>query len=597
MNLKLRLGAGSGHVVSEMILGQNLEMCLGTADGLLSDRLRNPKFLGPPHPMTGIAPHWLGSMFGNAAYELTPFGGLAGAEAQLVRKFRDSGDRHLVQNKIQVRAGEMLELEIWARPRHKPVTLRARLSPLPNTVPEYDTGEVRVDKPYYHRYTIPLKAGCDDNQAILSLSIVGHGEIWIDQVHLRPRDEPLLCRKVVETMAAMRIPTLRFPGGCMSNAYHWRHGTGPVHLRPAAYDAAFHQDWRLNYDFGLDEYLRLCLDQGIVPSITVNIAAGTPEEAQGLAAYCAEWYRKAGVTPPRIYWQIGNHPYAPDSSHMTPEQYVGVLRSYVPGMRAAYPNGRIGAVLMAEVDPEPGKAPWRDALLAEAGDLVDVAFVQTGGGCNALAAPARQLEALGKTLDGFEADMRGFIALCRSRNIRWNLGIAEWNWYMQAHHWDGREFEEPPTVLHGLFAAGMIRRFAALAPDLEVAHFYNLVNCAGILNHRGADVEVTDMVHLFNLYRPALPGRLVPLDVSDEAGAAARGVEALALENEAGRWLFLANRNATEAAEVSMAGGLSSAACNGLQGDAPAGTFKRVELTVTGDTVILPPLTILRITQ
>lgn len=48
MNLKLICGTGSGHVVSEMILGHNLEMCLGTADGLLSERLRNPKFLGPP---------------------------------------------------------------------------------------------------------------------------------------------------------------------------------------------------------------------------------------------------------------------------------------------------------------------------------------------------------------------------------------------------------------------------------------------------------------------------------------------------------------------------------------------------------------------
>ncbi len=55
MSLKLTVGDGAGHPVSEMILGHNIEMCLTTADGLLSERLRNPKFLGPPHPVTGNA--------------------------------------------------------------------------------------------------------------------------------------------------------------------------------------------------------------------------------------------------------------------------------------------------------------------------------------------------------------------------------------------------------------------------------------------------------------------------------------------------------------------------------------------------------------
>jgi len=596
MSLKLRLGAGSGHAVSEMILGHNLEMCLTTADGLLSDRLRNPKFLGPPHPMTGIAPHWLGSSFGNAACELTPFAGMAGKEAQLVRVLQPSGARHLLQNKLQVRAGETLELEIWARAWHAPVTLKAVLLPLSSGASAYDSGEIVVDKPYYQRHTLPLRAGRDDNEARLSLNIAGHGELWIDQIHLRPKDEPLLCKAVVQTMKAMRIPSLRFPGGIISNAYHWRHGTGPVHLRPAALDAAFHHDWYLNYDFGLDEYLRLCLDQNIVPALTFNIATGTPEEAAEMAAYCAEWFRQAGVEAPRIYWHVGNHPYSQDTSHMTPAMYAGVLKAFVPGVKAAYPNSRIVAVMGDAFEAEPEKAPWRETLFAVAADLIDVVEVQIYGGCNPLAAPEEQVCKLAESLANVEPNLRAFIKLCRSRHVRWNVGIAEWNWWMQASHWDGRAFEEPPTVLHGLYIAGMIRRFAALGPDFEVAHFYNLVNCMGILNHRGADVEVTDAVGIFNLYRPALPGRFLPLNITGDAAGEVEAVEALGLENSEGRWLFLTNRSPVESAQVSLTG-LAGNGANGVGfcGDAPTGRFNKRNLKLAGDTAEIPPLSVWRI--
>jgi hypothetical protein len=42
-----------------------------------------------------------------------------------------------------------------------------------------------------------------------------------------------LCGEMVRRLASLRIPALRFPGGTISNNYHWRYGTGPVHLRPS----------------------------------------------------------------------------------------------------------------------------------------------------------------------------------------------------------------------------------------------------------------------------------------------------------------------------------------------------------------------------
>ncbi len=578
--------------VSEMILGQNIEMCLTTAHGLLSERLRNPKFVGPPHRMTGLAPEWQGASCGRGFYELTPGGGLLGTEAQLISSPAPNWNPQLHQNRVPVRAGELLELELWARAWHHPVKLRVELRPLASRAKAYDGGEIVVDKSWYARYTLALQVPRDDDEARLVVTLPEGGELWIDQLHLRPQGQPLLCREIVDEMARMRIPTLRFPGGIVVNAYNWRHGTGPAHLRPTMLEAAFHQNWELNYDFGLDEYLDICREQGITPAITLNVATGTPDDAGEIAAYVAAYYQRAGAEPPLVYWHVANHPYAPTTAHMTPAMYADVLQTFVPAVKARYPRSRVigvmsAAGLTAEHDD------WKEALFANAA-LIDVVQVQLYGGCDPNDAPDVQLQTVTETLVNFEGQMRAFLAEIKRRGADWTLGVAEWNWWLQASHWDGRAFEEPPTVLHGLFIAGMFHRYAALAPGFEVAHFYNLVNCMGILNHRGADVEITDAVEIFKLYRSALPGRLVPLRVVADADP---HLDVLCLEDDHARWLFLVNRALADPAHVTLAGFPHHAAeTTCLQGDSPIGAFTRREITGIADGAIeVPSMSIVRL--
>lgn len=149
-----------------------------------------------------------------------------GSEAQLICMVRPHAHHHLHQNKLSVRANEKLELEIWARAWHEPVKLKVSLLPLSSRTTPYDSGEIEINTSYFKRYTLPLCATRDDDEARLSLKLLAPGELWIDQIHLRPEGEPLLCKGIIDEMAAMRIPTLRFPGGIVCNAYNWRHGTG-----------------------------------------------------------------------------------------------------------------------------------------------------------------------------------------------------------------------------------------------------------------------------------------------------------------------------------------------------------------------------------
>ncbi len=597
MNINITRKDQPTATVSEMILGQNIEMCLTTANGLLSDRLRNPKFVGPPHRMTGVAPHWQGASCGRASYELTPGAGLMGSEAQFIRADSQHSAYSLHQNRLSVRAGETLELEIWARALHEPVRLRVSLHPLASRTEPYDSGEVLIDASYYKRYSLPLAACADDDETRLHIQVLNGGSLWIDQIHLRPKDEPLLCSGIISEMANMRIPTLRYAGGIVVNAWNWRHSTGPVHLRPAMLEAAFHQDWYLHYDFGLDEFLQLCLDQNIAPTLTLNVATGTPEEAGEFAAYCATWFKQADTEPPCMYWHIANHPYLYTTAHMTPQMYSDVLKVFVPQVQNHYPNNRIVAIMNnEELETPVSESPWKQALLDNA-DLIDNVQVQIYGSCSRNNSAAEQIQSVTAKLRSFENAMRTFIEQSRAHNAGWKTGIAEWNWAMQASHWDGRAFEEPPLVLHGLFIAGMIHRFALMAPNLEIAHFYNLVNCMGILNHRNADIEITDPVEIFKLYRPALPGRLVPISLDTENSDQDACVEALWLEGSERTWLFLINMTLTECAQVSLDDlNMTEAEAYCLQGDSPMGIFsQKTNISVINGCITVPPLSITRI--
>lgn len=607
MKAVVAVGEKPGALVSPMILGQNIETCATTVDGLLSNRLRNPKFVGPPHRMTGIAPEWYGASHAAIAYELTPQAGLCGSEAQLVRTSNMARGPALHQNRIQIREGEDLELEIWARAWRGPVTLSVELKPLAVKLEPYDTGSVEIATPYFKRYVVPLHAPRDDDEARLKIDVMGGGELWFDQIHLRPYGQPNIAADISREIATMQIPILRFPGGIATTTYNWRHGTGPVHLRPDMLDASFHHDWYMHYDFGTDEYLQLCLEQAVTPALTLNIATSPPEEAAAWAVYCAEWFRAQGIDPPLIHWHIGNHPYSPTLAQMTPQMYIDVLKRYIPAVKHNYPSCRIVAVMSsADLDVPDGEAPWRDAILQEASDMVDLIQFQNYGGLGVrpepageydggIADPYEQVEQVVNQLRTFETSTRSFIARCQERGVNMKVGIAEWNWWLQASHWDGHDFEEPPLTLHALFAAGMIHRFAALAPTFEVAHFYNLVNCMGIVNRRGANVKVTGVAEVFKLYRPALPGRFVALEIETSTLGAGKTVEGLALKSESATWLFFVNRHPSQEARIELEG-VDTDGCEltGLAGEQPISLLRSAHASIDEERLTVPPLSIVR---
>ena len=143
-------------------------------------------------------------------------------------------------------------------------------------------------------------------------------------------------KNVVEAFRAIRLPVLRWPGGCFADEYHWRDGIGEKSTRKKMINTNWGHVVEDN-SFGTHEFLRFCELVGCEPYISGNIGSGTVEELASWVEYItsdavspnAELRRKNGKDKPwkLKYLGIGNESWG-CGGNMTPEFYCDNYRRY-----------------------------------------------------------------------------------------------------------------------------------------------------------------------------------------------------------------------------------------------------------------------------
>lgn len=129
-------------------------------------------------------------------------------------------------------------------------------------------------------------------------------------------------------LAELGTTLLRFPGGSLSDEYHWATGTTLANT------------WTWSTTF--KNFLHIATNAGVSVVITVNYGTGTTNEAAG-------WVRHCNVTNHFNfkYWEIGNENYGTwetDTNNFPHDPYTYAVRAaqYLTQMRAADPTIKIG---------------------------------------------------------------------------------------------------------------------------------------------------------------------------------------------------------------------------------------------------------------
>ena len=141
---------------------------------------------------------------------------------------------------------------------------------------------------------------------------------------------------VVEALKDMKLPVLRWPGGCFADEYHWKDGIGEKSKRKKMINTHWGGVVEDN-SFGTHEFMELCRQLGCKTYINGNVGSGTVQEMSEWVEYMtfngvspmADLRAQNGHKEPWIvdYFGVGNENWG-CGGNMRPQAYGDMYRRY-----------------------------------------------------------------------------------------------------------------------------------------------------------------------------------------------------------------------------------------------------------------------------
>jgi alpha-N-arabinofuranosidase len=146
---------------------------------------------------------------------------------------------------------------------------------------------------------------------------------------------------VIKALKDLKIPNLRWPGGCFADTYHWKEAVGPKNNRKPIENLSW-GNYREDNSFGTHEFLNLCELLGAEPYLAVNMNSGSvPEAVEWVqyvnhangTSYLTDLREEYGRAKPwRVtYWGIGNESWD-CGGHMSVDHYINLYKQYATAM-------------------------------------------------------------------------------------------------------------------------------------------------------------------------------------------------------------------------------------------------------------------------
>ena len=154
---------------------------------------------------------------------------------------------------------------------------------------------------------------------------------------------------LIDKLKQIRVPILRWPGGCFADSYDWKDGIGPAAQRPRRTNF-----WEGDPDavrlhgkgpqiiepntFGTNEFMRFCKLSGAEPYLAVNLRSLPALDFDHWVEYCnspagsttyGDMRASSGFPEPFNvrYWGVGNESWG-CGGNFAPEQYASEFRRY-----------------------------------------------------------------------------------------------------------------------------------------------------------------------------------------------------------------------------------------------------------------------------
>lgn len=406
---------------------------------------------------------------------------------------------------------------------------------------------------------------------------------------------------VLEALKAIRVPIIRWPGGCFVSSYQWKKAIGPNRV------PKFDKAWRVEDDnsFGTDEFIKLCRKLDCEPYICLNAGTGTEEEMSDWVEYCnldhegefarqriQNGYREPfGVT----YWSIGNENYGSwELGAKDADTWSRLVTEAAKLITHVTPDVQLTAAALDDVN-------WNVKLLSSAGERLK--WISIHGYWDGLwqvdePATYEQVCAMSNHTDDSLHRVRGLLsAMGLDKSIR--IAFDEWNlrgWHHPNAHTirqgkspedylyprDRNDLNHVYTMADAVFAACFLNTMLRNADIVGMANFAPIVNTRGALYvHKDGIVKRTTY-HVFDLYvnqmgDTVLDGWATDADTFECTAKDRKTVERVQCldvlptkDSKTGRIsIGVVNRHPTEPKDLILPGLSGNVVTYSLMGDAP----------------------------
>lgn len=177
---------------------------------------------------------------------------------------------------------------------------------------------------------------------------------------------------IVQALKELKVPVLRWPGGCFADDYHWRDGIGDKQNRPYMVNTNWGGVVENNH-FGTHEFFDFCEMIDTEPYICGNVGSGTVQEMRDWIEYMtfdgasplADERRRNGREQPwkLKYFGVGNESWG-CGGNMRPEYYADLYRRYSTFIRDYGEE----PVYKIACGPNNFDTDWTQVVMREAGN-------------------------------------------------------------------------------------------------------------------------------------------------------------------------------------------------------------------------------------
>lgn len=344
-------------------------------------------------------------------------------------------------------------------------------------------------------------------------------------------DEQGFRMDVIEALLELKVPVVRWPGGCFVSSYHWLDGVGPI--RTPVYDKAWHVEDPNT--FGTDEFIAWCRKIGAEPFICTNAGTGTPEEMSDWVEYCnlrdmgkyARMRITNGHTEPYNvkYWSIGNENYGSwELGAKTVDEWGYFVRESAKLMY----NVDISVRLFAAALPD---TSWTIPLLQRAGQYLD--YISIHGYWDRLQHvnnPSDYLTCMRFSVMP-ESRIQNTISILKQTGYDKKIKIAfdEWNLRSWHHPGHGSRFEEQDikardlnddnstyTMADALFSASFLNSCLRNSDYVSMACMAPVVNTRGPLFVYPGGIVKRTTFHVMSMYSNLLLPNILPVQINSD---------------------------------------------------------------------------------